>query len=146
MRVVVADLGRQVGLEPKTKLGAECHVLRAVAKSIGNLLVIAKSGAFWEQLHRQGEIIGRNLSVERYSGEGHPESYADLARAVVSRNPDLIVAATDVMAQVVRPAGGAVIQYDGGRAGCHRLVSFDQDFARLVDPAEVTLLGSQLTG
>ncbi len=46
--------------------------------------------AFWEELRRLGDVEGQNLTVERYSGEGRPESYADLAREVVSRNPDVI--------------------------------------------------------
>src|ERR1700720_3326215 len=35
---------------------------------------------------------GQNLKVERYSGEGHPERYAELARHVVNTHPDLIFA------------------------------------------------------
>src|SRR5271166_2766398 len=46
--------------------------------------------AFWDELRRRGDIEGKNLTVERYSGEGRPEVYGDLAREVVSRNPDLI--------------------------------------------------------
>lgn len=38
-----------------------------------------------------GFVEGSNLIVERYSAEGHPEHYPDLAREVVSRSPDLIV-------------------------------------------------------
>jgi putative ABC transport system substrate-binding protein len=48
--------------------------------------------AFWEELRRLGDVEGQNLTVERYSGEGRPGRLADLAREVVSRNPDLIVA------------------------------------------------------
>jgi putative ABC transport system substrate-binding protein len=48
--------------------------------------------AFFEELRRLGDVEGQNLAVERYSGEGRPERFADLAREVVSRNPDLIVA------------------------------------------------------
>jgi putative ABC transport system substrate-binding protein len=46
--------------------------------------------AFFEELRRLGDVEGQNLAVERYSGEGRPERFADLAREVVSRNPDLI--------------------------------------------------------
>jgi ABC-type branched-subunit amino acid transport system substrate-binding protein len=46
--------------------------------------------AFFEELRRLGDVEGENLAVERYSGEGRPERFADLAREVVSRNPDLI--------------------------------------------------------
>jgi putative tryptophan/tyrosine transport system substrate-binding protein len=48
--------------------------------------------AFWEELRRLGDVEGQNLAVERYSGEGRPAGFADLAREVVSRNPDVIVA------------------------------------------------------
>jgi putative ABC transport system substrate-binding protein len=39
--------------------------------------------AFWEELRRLGDVEGQNLSVERYSGEGRPAGFADLAREVV---------------------------------------------------------------
>jgi len=48
--------------------------------------------AFFEELSRHGFIEGRNLVVERYSGEGRTEHYADLARHVISTHPDLIFA------------------------------------------------------
>ncbi len=35
---------------------------------------------------------GQNVGVERYSGEGQPERYAELARDVVNAHPDLILA------------------------------------------------------
>src|SRR6476620_7956075 len=34
--------------------------------------------AFFEELSRLGYVEGQNLSVERYSGEGRPERYAEL--------------------------------------------------------------------
>ncbi len=34
-----------------------------------------------------------------------------------------------------------VVEHEAGRAKCHRLVTFDKDFARLLDPAKVSLLG-----
>jgi putative ABC transport system substrate-binding protein len=45
---------------------------------------------FFEELSRLGYIEGQNLVVERYSGEGRTEHYADLAREVVNTHPDLI--------------------------------------------------------
>jgi putative ABC transport system substrate-binding protein len=47
--------------------------------------------AMFEELLRLGYVEGRNLLVERYSGEGRAAHYPDLARQIVSRNPDLIV-------------------------------------------------------
>src|SRR3979490_1312526 len=48
--------------------------------------------AFFEELSRLGYVEGQNLGVERYSGEGRPERYAELARDVVNTQPDLILA------------------------------------------------------
>jgi putative ABC transport system substrate-binding protein len=48
--------------------------------------------AFWDELRRLGDVEGQTLTVERYSGEGRPAVFAELAREVVSRNPDAIVA------------------------------------------------------
>jgi putative ABC transport system substrate-binding protein len=47
--------------------------------------------AFFEELSRLGYVEGQNLGVERYSGEGQPERYAELVRNVVNTHPDLIV-------------------------------------------------------
>src|SRR5882757_4250400 len=48
--------------------------------------------AFFEELSRLNYVEGQNLKVERYSGEGQPERYAELARDVVNTHPDLILA------------------------------------------------------
>jgi putative ABC transport system substrate-binding protein len=48
--------------------------------------------ALFQELHRLGYIEGQNLIVQRYSGEGRTEYYAELARDVVLRKPDLIFA------------------------------------------------------
>ena len=48
--------------------------------------------AIFEELTRLGYVEGVNLLIERYSGEGRALRYTDLAREIVSRNPDLIVA------------------------------------------------------
>src|SRR5215467_2528514 len=50
---------------------------------------------FFRELRRLGYVEGGNLIVERYSAEGHHERYADLAREIVSRNPDVIVTPTN---------------------------------------------------
>jgi putative ABC transport system substrate-binding protein len=46
---------------------------------------------FLPELGRLGDVEGQNLLVEYFSAEGHVERYADLARQVVGRNPDVIV-------------------------------------------------------
>ena len=50
---------------------------------------------FFEELSRLGYVEGQNLVVERYSGEGRIEHYADLARDVVNTHPDLIFSRYD---------------------------------------------------
>jgi putative ABC transport system substrate-binding protein len=49
--------------------------------------------AIFEELTRLGYIEGRNLLIERYSGKGRGPPYSDIARQIVSRNPDLIICA-----------------------------------------------------
>jgi putative tryptophan/tyrosine transport system substrate-binding protein len=63
---------------------------------------------FFEELRRLGDVEGQNLTVERYSGEGRPEGYADLAREVARRNPDVIVAITNSVARAAVAATGAI--------------------------------------
>jgi putative ABC transport system substrate-binding protein len=43
------------------------------------------------ELRRLGYVEGQNLAVERYSGRGQTEHYAELAREVAGRGPDVIV-------------------------------------------------------
>ena len=71
--------------------------------------------AFWDELRRLGHVEGENLTVDAYSGRGHPERYADVAREVVDRNPEVIVASTDAIARAVRAASGTIpIVWIGG--------------------------------
>jgi putative ABC transport system substrate-binding protein len=71
--------------------------------------------AFFEELRRSGDIEGQNLTIDRYSGEGRPEGYAELARQVAKQNPDAIVAVTDAVARSVRAATSTVpIVWIGG--------------------------------
>ena len=64
--------------------------------------------AFFAQLRRLGDVEGQNLTIERYSGEGRPEGFADLAREVVGRNPDLIVAIGPPMTLAVTAATSTI--------------------------------------
>jgi putative ABC transport system substrate-binding protein len=64
--------------------------------------------AFFAELRRLGDAEGQNLTIERYSGKGRPEGYGDLAREVVGRNPDVIVAQTNPIALAVRAATGTI--------------------------------------
>ena len=51
--------------------------------------------AIFEELIRLGYVEGRNLLIERYSGEGRAAHYPELVRAVVSSNPDLVIAVSN---------------------------------------------------
>jgi putative ABC transport system substrate-binding protein len=64
----------------------------------GSITEAGDWSAFFAELRRLGDIEGENLIVERYSAEGHPERYADLARQAVSGHPDLIVAGGNYIA------------------------------------------------
>jgi putative ABC transport system substrate-binding protein len=64
--------------------------------------------ALWQELRRLGDVEGQNLTVERYSGEGRPEGFADLAREVVSRNPDVILAIGPPITLAVSAATGTI--------------------------------------
>ena len=63
---------------------------------------------FLEELRGLGEVEGQNLTIERYSGEGQPEGYADLAREVVDRKPDVIVASSNAVARAVGAATATI--------------------------------------
>jgi putative tryptophan/tyrosine transport system substrate-binding protein len=43
------------------------------------------------ELRRLGYVEGQNLTVERYSGHGQTEHYAELAREVVAQEPHVII-------------------------------------------------------
>jgi putative ABC transport system substrate-binding protein len=62
----------------------------------------------FKELQRLGDVEGQNLTVERYSGEGRPEGFADLAREVVNGQPDLVVAIGPPIAQAVRAASDTI--------------------------------------
>jgi putative tryptophan/tyrosine transport system substrate-binding protein len=92
----------------------------AIVIPAGSVSGISQTGvrpwqAFFDELQRLGNIEGQNLAIERYSGEGRPEWYADLAREIVNRKPDLIVATNDATAKAARAATGTIpIVWIGG--------------------------------
>ena len=54
--------------------------------------------AFFTELRRLGYVEDGNLVIERYSAEGQPERYAELAQYVIGRSPDVIVLGTGALA------------------------------------------------
>jgi putative ABC transport system substrate-binding protein len=63
---------------------------------------------FFQGLRRLGDVEGQSVTIERYSGEGRPEGFPDLARQVAGRTPDVIVAVTNPVARAIRPAAGTI--------------------------------------
>jgi putative ABC transport system substrate-binding protein len=59
---------------------------------------------FFQELRRLGFVEGQNLVVGRYSGEGRPERYAEVARSAVAFKPDAIVANTNRMVKDLKQA------------------------------------------
>ena len=49
---------------------------------------------FFGELRRLGYVEGQNLIIERYWAEGRHDRYAEVAREIVTRNPDVIVTGT----------------------------------------------------
>lgn len=64
----------------------------APARPIEELKTDPVYRAFLDELIHLGFVEGRNLTVDRYSGGGRMDSYPELARTVVSSNPDAILA------------------------------------------------------
>jgi hypothetical protein len=64
--------------------------------------------AFFGELRRLGYVEGENLIIERYSAEGHHERYADLAREIVTRKPDVIVTGTNPVVIVFKTATSTI--------------------------------------
>jgi putative ABC transport system substrate-binding protein len=64
--------------------------------------------AIFEELIRLGYVEGKNLLIERYSGEGRAARYPDLARQIVSRNPDVIIAISSFLVLDVKAATSTI--------------------------------------
>ena len=89
--LVVATIGSARTAERKRS-----HRIAIVLTSAPVTVITETTDAFWQslfnELRRLGYVEGDNLVIERYSGEGRAAHYPELARDVVSRNPDMIVA------------------------------------------------------
>ena len=64
--------------------------------------------ALFNELRRLGYVERQNLIVERYSGEGHQERYAELAREVVRTKPHLILAASTPLVLIFKAATNTI--------------------------------------
>jgi len=63
---------------------------------------------FFHELRQLGYVEGKNLVVERFSGEGRLDHYPELAREAAARNPDVIFAITNLMAGLLKEATSTI--------------------------------------
>ena len=63
---------------------------------------------FFEELRRRGLVERRNLIVERYSGEGRSDRFAELAHTVIAANPDVIFCGTLRLAAAFKAATATI--------------------------------------
>src|SRR6516162_742478 len=80
----------------------------AIVTGAGKPESISEAGsAFWRaffvELRKLGHLEGGDLVVQRYSAEGHPSRYPDLAQEVVSLSPDIIFVTGNQLARAFRP-------------------------------------------
>jgi len=115
-REFIALLGGAAAAWPLTtraQLPATRHRIAIFHPAIPTTLLTETGGgsawrAFFAELRRLGYVEGENLIIERYSAEGHHERYADLAREIVTRNPDLIVTGTNPVVIAVTAATSTI--------------------------------------
>ena len=63
---------------------------------------------FFHELRKLGYIEGKNLVVERFSGEGRVDHYPELAREAVARNPNVIFAVTNYIVAPLKEATSTI--------------------------------------
>ena len=92
--VVAGSIGRAASQQPgKVYRIAVADPFLPVAEMSGTSrdpAVARVDGALFDELRRLGYVEGKNLVVERYSGEGRPELFRALATEVAGRNPDVV--------------------------------------------------------
>jgi putative tryptophan/tyrosine transport system substrate-binding protein len=76
----------------------------APVAEIGEVSHLPAYRVLFGELRKLGYVEGRNLIVERYSAEGRPERYPDLAREVARTRPDLILATTNLLVTSLQAA------------------------------------------
>jgi putative tryptophan/tyrosine transport system substrate-binding protein len=64
--------------------------------------------SLFEELRRLGYVEGQNLIVERFSGGGQAEQYAELARKVPQIAPDVILANTTGLVRLFKEATATI--------------------------------------
>jgi putative tryptophan/tyrosine transport system substrate-binding protein len=95
-RVVIAGLLLAATMR-RTQAQQKARVYRiAIVHPSHPLAELSETGsrpswrAFFQRLRELGYVEGQNLSVARYSAEGRPERYAEVIRAAIRGNPDVL--------------------------------------------------------
>jgi putative ABC transport system substrate-binding protein len=88
--------------------GEKVYRIAFVHPSTPEVELRSSTFALFEELRELGYVEGQNLVVEVYSGQGKSERYADLARDVVQRKPDVIFAAGAPMALHLKSASATI--------------------------------------
>ena len=86
--------------------------------------------------------------LKRAYGHAGPEVIDILRRLVAIRAVEIERPAAEAGIAMLARGGDfvdGVVRYEADRAKCDRLVTFDQNFARLLDPDKVALLGTRPT-
>ena len=60
--------------------------------------------SFFEEMRDLGYVEGKNIFIDRYSGEGKSENLPALARKIVDSRPDVIVAVPSAVARALKTA------------------------------------------
>jgi len=101
----------------------------AIVIGLGKPENISEAGsAFWRaffvELRKLGHFEGGDLVVQRYSAEGHPSRYPDLAQEIVGLSPDIILLIGNQLARAFY------------------LLSLTPIVATMVDPLATGMVGS----
>jgi putative ABC transport system substrate-binding protein len=96
------DNARAIGTDGEADHAQRCPVWSGMGQgrpnSFASTLKVQRSAVgyrpLFPELRRLGDVEGVNLEIEYFPAEGHVERYADLARRVVERAPDVIVSLT----------------------------------------------------
>ena len=109
-RLGLLSLFGLLGLAPAwAQQPAKPHRIAIVSSVIPAFLIREDSGdgasrMLFQELRRLGHVEGKDLVVERYSAEGHPERLSALAIEVVAHAPELIIAQGGPLAQAFAAA------------------------------------------
>src|SRR5262245_9205569 len=95
-REFIALLGSAVSGWPLPSLAQVKQQRIAVVHAAIPVAKMSESGRdplfqpFFKELRQLGYVEGQNLAVDRYTGEGRGQGYAELAHNVILGKPDLI--------------------------------------------------------